>query len=205
MKLLHIDSSILGGGSVSRELSALIVQRLTQGVYAEVTYRDLVAENLPHLTPATLPAAHPASAMAGPLDATAQAARDDSDRILEEFLASDVVVIGAPMYNFTIPSQLKAWIDRLGVPGKTFRYTEHGPEGLAGDKRVIVALARGGFYRAESAAVSAEHAESYLKAVFGFLGITQPEFVVAEGLSTGDHNKTQALASARDAIQQLAA
>nr|WP_042671296.1 FMN-dependent NADH-azoreductase [Methylobacterium sp. B34] len=205
MKLLHIDSSILGGGSVSRELSALIVKWLTQGAQAEVIYRDVVAEKLAHMTPATLPSAHPASAMAGPLDATAQAARDNSDRILEEFLAADVVVIGAPMYNFTIPSQLKAWIDRLGVPGKTFRYTEHGPEGLAGGKRVIVALARGGFYGPESAAVSAEHAESYLKTVFGFMGIAQPEFVVAEGLSTGDHNKTQALASARNAIQQLAA
>ena len=205
MKLLHIDSSILAGGSVSRELSALIVQRLTQGVPAEVSYRDLASEHLPHLIPATLPSAHPASAMAGPLDATALAARDNSDRILEEFLAADAVVIGAPMYNFTIPSQLKAWIDRLVVTGKTFRYTEQGPEGLAGGKHVIVALTRGGFYGPESAAVSAEHAESYLRTVFGFMGITRLEFVVAEGLATGDHNKTRALASARDAIGQLAA
>ncbi len=205
MKLLHIDASILAGGSVSRDLSALIIERLTKGAQVEVTYRDLVAENLPHLTPATLPSAHPASAMAGPLDAAAQAARDASDRMLEEFLAADVVVIGAPMYNFTIPSQLKAWIDRLAVPGKTFSYGASGPEGLAGGKRVIVAVARGGFYGPEGAAASAEHAESYLRSVFGFMGITQPEFILAEGLAGGDHNKAKALASARDAVQQLSA
>ena len=205
MKLLHVDASILAGGSVSRGLSALIVERLTKGAQVEVTYRDLVAENPPHLTPATLPSAHPASAMAGPLDAAAQAHRDASDHMLEEFLAADVVVIGAPMYNFTIPSQLKAWIDRLAVPGKTFRYGANGPEGLVGDKRVIVAVARGGFYGPESAAVSAEHAESYLRIIFGFMGITQPEFVLAEGLAGSEHNKTKALASAHDAVRQLAA
>ncbi|ACL61404.1 FMN-dependent NADH-azoreductase [Methylobacterium nodulans] len=205
MKLLHIDTSILGAGSVSRELSALIVERLTRGTQAEVTYRDLAAENLPHLTPATLPSAHPLSAMAGPLDATAQAARAASDRMLEEFIGADTVVVGAPMYNFTIPSQLKAWLDRLAVPGKTFRYGANGPEGLVGGKRVIVAVTRGGFYGRESGAVSAEHAESYLRTILAFMGITEPEFVLAEGLAAGDHNKAQALTSARAAVQQLAA
>ncbi|WP_336490364.1 FMN-dependent NADH-azoreductase [Methylobacterium nigriterrae] len=205
MKLLHIDTSILGAGSVSRELSALIVQRITKGTEAEVTYRDLASEDLPHLTPATLPSAHPLSAVAGPLDAAAQAARDVSDRMLEEFIAADTVVVGAPMYNFTIPSQLKAWLDRLAVPGKTFRYGANGPEGLASGKRVIVALARGGFYGPETAAVSAEHAESYLRTIFAFMGIPDPEFVLAEGLAAGEHNKVQALTSARAAVQQLAA
>jgi FMN-dependent NADH-azoreductase len=206
MNILHIDTSILGGSSVSRELSALIVARLTSGgVKAAVTYRDLTAEGLPHLTLATLPSAHPMSAMAGPLDAPAQAARAVSDRILEEFLAADTVVIGAPMYNFTIPSQLKAWIDRIVVPGKTFQYGATGVEGLAGSKRVIVALARGGSYGPQSGAASVEHAESYLRSILGFIGIAHPEFVLAEGLALGEHSKSQAVAAARDSIGQLAA
>lgn len=205
MKLLHIDTSILGANSVSRELTALIVGRVTGGTPAEITYRDLSASNLPHLTPATLPSAHPVSAMAGPLDAAGQAARAESDRVLDEFLAADIVVIGAPMYNFTIPSQLKSWIDRILIPGKTFRYGANGAEGLVGGKRVIVAVARGGFYGPDTGAASAEHAESYLRTALAFVGITAPEFVVAEGLAAGEHDKTQALTSARTAAQQLAA
>jgi FMN-dependent NADH-azoreductase len=202
MKLLHLDASILDGGSVTRQLSALVVGRFPG---AEVTYRDLVADPLPHLTTATLPSAHRAAAMAGPLDAAAQAARDASDRTLQEFLDADVVVIGAPMYNFTIPSQLKAWLDRVLVAGKTFQYGANGPEGLAGAKRVIVALARGGFYGPDTAAVSAEHAESYLRAVFGFIGITDVEFVLAEGIAVGEQSRAKAIDSAREAVGQLAA
>lgn len=205
MKLLHIDTSILGAGSVSRELSALIVAKLTAGAPAEVVYRDLAADDLPHLSPATLPGAHPLSAMAGPLAGSAQVVRETSDRILEEFLAADTVVIGVPMYNFTIPSQLKAWIDRIVVPGKTFRYGANGPEGLVGDKRVIVAVARGGFYGAETQAASAEHAERYLRTVLAFMGIADPEFVLAEGLAAGDSSKAKGVAAARDAVGQIAA
>ncbi len=204
MKILHIDTSILGGGSVSREMTALIVKRLTAGADADVTYRDLVAQNLPHLTMASLPSAHPAAAAAGPLDAAAQAIRDDSDRMLEEFLAADTVVLGVPMYNFTVPTQLKAWFDRLVIPGKTFRYGANGPEGLASGKRVIVAIARGGFYGPDTATVSAEHAESLIRVTMGFMGISDPEFILAEGLAAGDANKAKALASARDAVGQLA-
>ncbi|MBP1180994.1 FMN-dependent NADH-azoreductase [Methylobacterium sp. PvR107] len=204
MKLLHVDSSILGAGSVSRELSALIVRRVTAGVAAEVAYRDLATEDLPHLTLASLPSAHPRAALAGALDAAGQSRRDASDRLLDEFLAADIVVVGAPMYNFGIPSQLKAWIDRLAVPGRTFRYGADGPEGLMRGKRVIVALARGGFYGPDTAMVSAEHAQSYLRAVFGFLGIV-PEFVLVEGLAAGEQTKTHAMDAARDAIGQLAA
>jgi FMN-dependent NADH-azoreductase len=204
MKLLHVDASILGADSVSRALSALIVRKLTAGVAAEVTYHDLAEEDLPHLTLAALPSAHPRSALAGELDAAGQARRDVSNRLLDEFLAADAVVIGAPMYNFGVPSQLKAWIDRLAVPGKTFRYGEGGPEGLMRGKRVVVALARGGFYGPETAMVSAEHVQSYLRAVLGFLGIT-PEFVLVEGLAAGEQSKAQAMAAAHDAIGQLAA
>jgi FMN-dependent NADH-azoreductase len=213
MKLLHIDTSILGTGSVSRELSALVVRTLTGGdtpggdTGVAVTYRDLAREALPHLTLAVLPGDHPLSAHAGPLDAAAQAVRDASQRMLDEFLAADTVVIGVPMYNFTVPSQLKAWIDRIVVPGKTFRYGPEGVAGLAGGKRVIVAMARGHVYGADSDAGTraAEHAESYLRTVFGFIGITDPEFVTADGLATGPDNKARALTAARDAVHHLAA
>ncbi len=205
MRILHIDTSIPSDGSVTREVSAAIVKRLADGSGAEVTYHDLVAENLPHLTVATLPTAHPAAASAGPLDGAARAAREASDRMLDAFIAADVVVIGAPMYNFTVPTQLKALVDRIVIPGKTFAYGPNGPRGLAGGKRVIVAIARGGFYGSESAYVSAEHAESYLRTAMGFMGVTALEFVLAEGLAVGEESRAKALASARDAVGQLAA
>ena len=128
-----------------------------------MTYRDLAAEPLSHLSGASFGG----RAGAAPVPrcqkdiAAGQAA-------LDEFLAADVIVIGAPMYNFTMPSQLKAWIDRIAVNGKTFRYTAAGPEGLAGNKRIIVAISRGGFYGAGAPAAAFEHLESYLKGVFGF-------------------------------------
>ena len=205
MKLLHIDTSIVGSGSVTREVTALIVERFTEKTDATVTYRDLAAEAPPHLTFASMPGDHPASGHAGPLDAAAQAVRDASQAMLDEFIAADVVVIGAPMYNFTIPSQLKAWIDRIVIPGKTFRYGPNGPEGLVKGKRVIVAIARGGFYGPDTAAASAEHAESYLRSGFGFLGVSDLEFITAEGLSAGEESKGKAMAAAREAIGQLAA
>ncbi len=205
MKLLHIDASILGDGSVTREVTNLIVKKLTADGHADVTYRDLSVAAPPHLTFAAMPHDHPASGHAGELDAAAKAIRDDSQAMLDEFIAADTIVIGAPMYNFGIPSQLKAWVDRVVIPGKTFKYGAKGAEGLVHGKRVIVAIARGGFYGAESAAVSAEHAESYLKSVFGFIGVTDLQFVLAEGISAGEESKTKAMTSARNAIEQLVA
>lgn len=186
MNILHLDSSITGDHSASRQLSSAIVRELTDAdPAAAVTYRDLVAEPLEHIT---LPGFGS--------DASAQA--------LAEFKAADIVVIGAPMYNFTIPSQLKAWIDRVLVAGETFRYTETGPEGLAGDKTVIVAIARGGLYGEDSAARSVEHAERYLASAFGFIGVT-PQFVIAEGLKISDEARDAALASAHEAIRKIGA
>jgi len=108
------------------------------------------------------------------------------------------------MYNFTLPSQLKAWIDRILVAGKTFRYTEGGPEGLAGPKRVIVALARGGKYDEGSPAASLEHLETYLRGVFGFIGI-EPEFVAADGLNFGPEQRAESIRSALGQTLKLAA
>jgi len=191
MKLLHIDSSVLGGHSVSRELTARIVAELKRADPSlDVAHRDLAAQPLPHWTPVA--------------DAADPLALLDNE-VLEEFLAADVIVLGAPMYNFSIPSQLKAWIDRILVAGKTFRYGANGPEGLAGGKRVIVASSRGGFYGEASGRAAMDFQEKYLSAVFGFIGIADVRFVRAEGVAVSPEHKTQALASARDAIGALAA
>ena len=201
-KLLHIDSSVLGPHSVSRQLSAAIVERLRKATPAlEITHRDLTAAPLAHLSGAHL------AAMQGAVnpDATLQQEIATSGAVLAEFLAADTVVLGAPMYNFTIPSQLKAWIDRIVVPGKTFKYGAQGPEGLTGHKRVIVAVSRGGFYGAGTPTAALEHLETYLRGVFGFLGVTQLEFIAADGIQVGPEHREKALASALEAVTALRA
>lgn len=189
MKLLHIDSSILGDGSASRALTREIVERLRSAhPHAEVTYLDLAAEALPHLSQESLARTD-----------ESEAARNG--QALEAFLAADVVVIGAPIYNFSIPSQLKAWIDRITVAGRSFRYTANGPEGLAGGKQVIVAMARGGVSGADP---RGEFGESYLKFLFAFLGIKDVRFVRAEGLAISPQQRAASLNAARAAIAQVA-
>lgn len=193
--LLHIDSSILGDHSVSRAVSAAVVAKLRAADPSlNVVYRDLASAPLPHATPASMPADHPLSGGNG---------HAASQQALEEFLAADIVVIGAPMYNFTVPTQLRAWIDRILVPGKTFSYGANGPEGLAGGKRVIVALSRGGIYADPAFAAVAEHAETYLRFVLGFIGIKAPEFIIAEGISAG--LREQALEGALKSAGELQA
>lgn len=193
MKLLHIDASILGGNSVSRQVSAAVVDRLKTTVSnLEVIYRDITSAPLSHLSGAHLAAAQGAT----PESVDVQADIAASSAALDEFLAADIVVIGAPMYNFTIPSQLKAWIDRILVAGKTFRYSEKGLEGLAAGKRVIVAISRGGFYGADMPTAAGEHLETYLRWVFGFIGIPNPEIIAADGLQMGPEHREKALAGA---------
>ncbi len=167
MKLLHVDTSILGENSVTRRVTAGIVEALkAEHPGIEVIHRDLGASPIGHLSGAYL-AGQSADVKHD------QALQEDLDlggRALAEFLAADVVVIGAPMYNFAVPSQLKAWVDRVMVAGQTFRYTATGPEGLAGGKRVIVAVSRGGHY-SDGPYAAFEHGESWLRVVFGFMGI----------------------------------
>ncbi len=183
MTILHIDSSITGKNSASRAISRSIVDNLRAvAPNAAVIARDLVAEPLPHLT----------------LDAFADTA------VLDEFLAAETVVVGAPMYNFTLSTQLKSWLDRILVAGRTVRYTEAGPEGLAGGKRVIIALARGGVYDAGSPSASLEHLESYLRGVFNFIGI-DPEFVAADGLNFGPEQRAQSISQGLGETIRLAA
>jgi FMN-dependent NADH-azoreductase len=202
MRLLHIDASILGANSASRQLSAAVVENLRELTPdLQVTYRDLAANPLPHLSGAHLAAARGAT----PESPELRRELATSQSVLEEFLAADLIVIGAPMYNFTIPSQLKAWIDRIVVAGKTFRYGAAGPVGLAGDKRVIIAIARGGFYGEGAPAAALEHLESYLRGVFGFMGVTAPDFIIAEGLQVGPEQREKSMRLAMQAAAALAA
>jgi FMN-dependent NADH-azoreductase len=196
MKLLHLDASITGAHSVSRQVSAAIVSRLHRATPdLEVTYRDLTVAPLPHLTVPHLPGQ--------PTVAGLEAEQAESNAVIDEFLAADVVVIGAPMYNFSVPSQLKAWIDRILVAGRTFRYTEAGPEGLAKGKHVIIALSRGGFYSAGSPFAAAEHVESYLRAVFHLMGVTDVEFVLAEGVQVSPDHREKALKGALEVAEAV--
>jgi FMN-dependent NADH-azoreductase len=199
MKLLHIDSSVLGPHSVSRQVSAAVVDRLAKATPGlTVVYRDLTTTPLAHLS-----GSHLAAAQGVTPEAQLQSDLAAGQAALEEFLAADVVVIGAPMYNFTIPSQLKAWIDRILVAGKTFKYSASGVEGLAGGKRVIIAVSRGGFYGADMPTAAGEHLETYLRWVFGFIGITNPEIIVADGIQMGPELREKAVAGALQAATNL--
>jgi FMN-dependent NADH-azoreductase len=194
-KLLHIDSSILGGNSVSRQLTAQIVASWRAAHPAtEVSYLDLAVETPSHLSAESLGFRMPAGAI--PLTDAQQRENAISEALVAQFLAAEVVVIGAPLYNFAIPTQLKSWIDRIAQVGRTFTYTDKGPVGLAGGKTVIIASARGGVYSTSDAGNAMEHQESYLKTVLGFMGVTDVRFVRAEGLAMGEAAKTAALAAA---------
>jgi FMN-dependent NADH-azoreductase len=202
MKLLHIDSSILGTGSVSRTLTAEIVaEQIRRHPGLETIYRDLSAEPVGHLSGAHLAAGQG-------IVPEARELREDiaaGQAALAEFLDAGIIVIGAPMYNFAVPSQLKAWIDRIAVAGKTFHYTANGPVGLAGDKQVIVASSRGGFYGPETPSAFLDHQENYLKGVFGFLGITDVSFIRAEGVNISPDQRAKSIEAAKAAIAQIAA
>jgi len=203
MQLLHVDSSITGTQSVSRQLTAEIVAKLRQVTPdLDITYRDLAAKPVPHLSGSILAARQSA---AGQPSVEVEHDLMLSAKALDEFLAADIVVIGAPMYNFGIPSQLKAWIDCLAVSGKTFRYTETGVEGLAGGKRVIIASSRGGLYAGSSPMASLDHQEAYLSGFFGFLGVADIAFVRAEGVNISPEQRQRGIESALAEVASLKA
>lgn len=202
MQLLHVDSAITGDQSISRQLTARTVAAWQDShPGTQVHYLDLAVDAPPHLSAKALGFR------------TGQAAQTEAERaenalseaLVSQFLAADVIVVGAPLYNFTIPTQLKAWIDRLAQAGRTFKYTDKGPVGLAGGKTVIVASSRGGVYSTSEGGQAAEHQESYLKVIFGFFGITDVRFVRAEGVGMGPDAKAAALANAeRDVLASTA-
>jgi len=204
MKLLHIDSSPLGGNSVSRQLTERVVaQWRASHPGTVVEYLDLAADAPSHLSIDSL------GFRLGPnaegLSDVQRRENEISEKLVSQLLAADVIVVGAPMYNFSVPTQLKAWIDRVAQVGRTFKYTEKGPQGLAGGKTVIVASSRGGVYSTNPALAGLDHQESYLKTVFGFLGVTDIQFVRAEGVAMGDAAKAQALSAADLVIRSLSA
>lgn len=200
MRILHIDSSITGAASVSHQLTAGIVQALQQAQpEASIEYLDLGNNPPPHLGPQSL-------GMRTGQEAATEVERQEnaiSETLVSQFLAADVIVLGAPFYNFSIPTQLKAWFDRIAQAGRTFRYTANGPEGLASGKKVYVASTRGGMYSTSEGGQAMEHQESYLKVIFGFMGITDISFIRAEGLAMGEDGRTSAIAQAKQVIEQL--
>lgn len=203
MKILHIDSSILDSGSLTRDLSATVVAEiLARHPAAEVSRRDVVENEIRHLDGAIAAGFRPTGF--GDFDDATVTEHGVSETLVAEFLASDILVIGAPMYNFSVPSQLKAWMDRIAQAGRTFKYTEKGPVGLSGGKRVIVVSARGGFY-ADGPLARMDFQESYLRAFFGFLGITDVHVIRAEGASKGEAVRSEGLERARAAIGEIVA
>ncbi|WP_095011642.1 FMN-dependent NADH-azoreductase [Tsuneonella mangrovi] len=198
MQILRIDSATTGENSISRKLTQMLTDHFT-AKYPDATLvtRDLAADPLPHIDPITTKAIRTPPETH---DEAVAAAFPSQRAVLHEFLASDIVIVGAPMYNFSIPSQLKAWLDRLGVPGVTFRYSEKGPEGLAGGRKVIVASSRGGAYSNED---MAENQESLLATMFGFIGVDDLTFVRVEKAGFGPEAVEQGLAAAREHIAAL--
>ena len=202
MTILHIDSSILGGYSVSRLLSADIVRRLqTLHPDSKVIYRDLAVDSALHLSDRHL-AVFQGAATTDPLLGADLAV---GNAYIDELFAADSIVIGAPMYNFSVPSQLKAWIDRICVAGRTFRYDANGVEGLVKGKKLFIASTRGGVYSDNSPIAFLDHHETYLKSVLGFLGITDITVIRAEGINIGEEAKANAISKAKTEIAALAA
>lgn len=202
MKIIHVDASILDAQSASRQLSRTIVDQLkSDNPDAPVIRLDLALEPFGHLTGAEFMAFQGME----PQDSSIKECVVRNATALDDFINADVVVVGAPMYNFSVPSQLKAWLDRLAVAGKTFKYTEAGPVGLAGGKRVIIASTRGGYYGEGQPTAFLDHQENYLTACFRFFGITDVSVVRAEGLAISPDSRTAAMEAAADEIGKLAA
>jgi FMN-dependent NADH-azoreductase len=198
-KVLVLNSSVSGEASASRALVHSLVERLSRPGVA-VIERDLGADPIPHLTPETMPTIRGVD----PVTPVQHEARALADGLIAELKDSDLLVIGAPMYNFAIPTGLKAWFDHVLRAGATFRYSEAGPEGLVTGKKAIVVLSRGGLY-SEGPAAAVDFQEPHLRQLLGFMGITDVTFVRAEKLGFGPEAREQALADARDELGRLAA
>jgi FMN-dependent NADH-azoreductase len=204
MNILHIDASPLGRASISRQLTADVVERLKRDNPATVvTHRDLIATPISHLSGELLQVLRPAPGSVPPSEPTLLAEADQANTLIAELLGADVIVIGAPMFNFSIPSQLKAWIDRVAQAGRTFRYTAAGPEGLAVGKKAIIVSTRGGFYAGTAYEAAMDHQEAYLRTVLNFLGIKDVTCVRAEGVAVSAEKKQEALDSASRQIADL--
>ena len=198
MNVLQLDSSILGEASVSRQLTREVVEHLRESERdIEVVRRDLGKEPLSHLTPEILATRGTAAELLSELQ-NREAQLDEA--LIEELKSADLLVIGAPLYNFTVPTGLKAWIDRIAVAGKTFRYTEKGPEGLVKGKKAVIVATSGGSYA--DSPVEQMHV-GYVKQVLNFIGITDIEVVRAPGLAVGAEVRSHSIAKAKGQIREL--
>lgn len=200
MKILHLDSSVAGSKSVSRPLTAAAAKQLkSANAGAEYVYRDLVKDTLRHYNAVLR------TYGAEPEDSTPEqkAELETGKQILDEFMNADTILIGAPMYNFGIPSQLKAWVDLISVPGTTFKYGANGPEGQCGGKKVIVISTRGGIYGPGSPFEPFDHQQRYLKDIFTFLGVTDISIITAEGVAYGPEKAEAAVSAAKAKIAEL--
>jgi len=199
--LLLITSSLFGEASQSRQMARELVDGLRRGDPAlRIVERDLTSASMPHLSQATL------AAVATPVDKRTPDQRETAsfaDALIEEVEAADTIVLAAPMYNFTIPSTLKAWLDHIARAGRTFRYTANGPEGLLRGKKVYVVTGRGGFYSGESPAKAFDFQEPYLRAMLGFIGLTDVSFIHVEGLNIGKEQAENGRIRARQMIAAL--
>ncbi len=200
--ILYLNSSVRSTGSVSRQLSGEFIEKL-KALHpgAKVVTRDLAANPLPHLS----------EGMVGAYFTPPEQRNDEqkqlikqSDEVVAELMAADIVVVGAPMYNFSVSSTLKSWIDHVARAGVTFKYTETGPVGLVQGKKFVIFTSRAGVY-SSGPAQSMDFQETYLRGVLGFLGITDVSFVSAEGLAMGDEAVNSALANGRQAMDALIA
>ena len=200
--ILYLNSSVRSTGSVSRQLSGDFIEKLKAAhPGAKVVTRDLAANPLPHLS----------ESMVGAYFTPPEQRSDEqkqlikqSDEVVAELLAADIVVVGAPMYNFSVSSTLKSWIDHVARAGVTFKYTETGPVGLVHGKKFVIFTSRAGVY-SSGPAQAMDFQETYLRGVLGFLGITDVSFVSAEGLAMGDEAVNSALANGRQAMDALIA
>ncbi|MHA4870205.1 FMN-dependent NADH-azoreductase [Duganella sp. PWIR1] len=200
--VLHIDSSVRSTGSLTRQLGGEFIAKLVAANPATtVVTRDLASTPVPHLTEQMLGAYF---TPAEQRNAEQAFTIKTSDTLVDELLAADTIVIGAPMYNFSVTSGLKAWIDHVARAGRTFKYGANGPEGLVSGKKVIVFVATGGAY-SEGPAAAYDHTTTYLRSVLGFLGMTDVTFVVAEGVAMGEEAVASAIAKSRAQIEAIAA
>lgn len=199
--ILVLNSSVSGEASVSRLLVADAVTELTQrDPSAKVVFRDLAANPVPHLTPETV-----AGVRSQATTPAEQLARALSDELIAELRAADTIVIGAPMYNFSIPTTLRSWFDHVLRAGETFSYSEAGPKGLLSGKKVIVVEARGGLY-SEGPAQATDFQEPYLRQLLGFIGLADDlTFIRAEKIGYGPDARDQALADSRAELAKLPA
>ena len=194
-RVLALKSSILGDYSQSSKLLDEYIAKFDQD---QLTVRDLAANPLPVLDTSVIGAF--GAAATGELTADQQAIVDLSNTLIEELKATDTVVIAAPMYNFTIPTQLKNWFDLIARAGVTFKYTENGVQGLIEGKKAVVITTRGGIHKDAPQDI----VTSYLKTILGFIGVTDVEFAYAEALNMGDENKEKGLDSAKQQLNSIA-